>query len=250
LRLAERFLPLTYSYVPITHRRDGGHDVLLFEPPAALADELRGFVVERAMGASVRVLRDVTGVGAPLAALRLRGPAAPAPVAAALSRQLGCQPQWRAADNRICLAHRLLQRPLPQANAVTAAMCERMCEELVERRRTRLDTVTLVREYLTAVPDPHAPRLAEVAALLCTSERTLKRWLSAAGTSFRDLLEDSRRAKADRLLRDSRCSLTEAAARLGFSDLSSFSQAYKRWTGTAPSKSLARNSDSGTDPDL
>jgi AraC-like DNA-binding protein len=30
-------------------------------------------------------------------------------------------------------------------------------------------------------------------------------------------------------------SLTEVAAELGFSDLSSFSQAYKRWTGVAPS---------------
>lgn len=241
LRLAERFLPLTYSYVPITHRRDGDRDTLLFEPPTALPAGLRSFVVERAMGASVRVLRDVIGAEVPLAALRLHGPAAPAPVAAELSRQLGCRPQWDAAENGVSAAHRLLQRPLRQANAVTTAMCERMCEELVERRRTRLDTATLVREYLAAVPDQHTPRLAEVSALLCTSERSLKRWFRDEGTSFRELLEDSRRAKADRLLRNPRSSLTEVAARLGFSDLSSFSQAYKRWTGTTPSKSSARS---------
>jgi AraC-like DNA-binding protein len=244
LRLAQRFLPLTYTYVPITHRRDGAGDILLFEPPETLAAGLRGFVVERAMGASVRVLRDVTGAQTPVAAVRLRGPAAPAPVAAELSRQLGVVPKWGAADNRICIAHRLLQRPLPQANAITAAMCERMCAELVERRRTRLDTATLVREYLAAVPDSHTPRLAEVAALLCTSDRTLKRWFRDGGTSFRELLEDSRRAKADCLLRNPGSSLSEVATRLGFSDLSAFSQAYKRWTGTAPSQSKARNSDS------
>ena len=48
---------------------------------------------------------------------------------------------------------------------------------------------------------------------------------------------------AVRLLSNPRNSLTEVADRLGFSDLSSFSQAYKRWTGLAPSQSPARNGD-------
>jgi len=244
LRLAQRFLPLTYTYVPIAHRRDGDCDTLLFEPPATLAVELRGFVTERAMGATVRVLRDLTGAESPLAAIQLRGEAAPAAVAAELAQRLGRRPRWGAAENLLSIPRRLTRRPLPQANAITAAMCERMCQELVERRRTRLDTATLVREYLAAVPDAHTPKLAEVAALLCTSERTLKRWFRDEGTSFRELLERSRRSRADRLLGGSRSSLTEIAIRLGFSDLSSFSQAYKRWTGTAPSLSAARAGDS------
>jgi AraC-like DNA-binding protein len=240
MRLARRFLPLTYTYVPITYRRDGDCDTLLFEPPATLAGELRSFVMERAMGATLRVLHDMIGGEAPLAAMRLRGPEAPAPVGAELGRRLGRRPQWGAAENLVAFPQGLMPRRLPQANAVTAAMCERMCEELVERRRTRLDTTTLVREYLAAAPDMHAPKLAEAAALLCTSERTLKRWLQDEDTSFRALLEESRRGKAERLLRDPGCSLTEVAVRMGFSDLSSFSQAYKRWTGMAPSLSAAR----------
>ncbi len=240
LRLAQRFLPLTYAYVSITHRLEGDYDILQFEPPARLEAEVRSFVVERAMGATVRLVRDIVGADTPLAAMRLRGRAAPPALGKELVGLLGCRPQWGAQDNRVSLAHRLLLRPLRQANATTAAMCERMCEELVERRRMRLDTAGLVREYLAAVPDRHIPKLAEVAALLCTSERTLKRWFRDDGISFRELLEHSRRSKADRLLGGSRYSLTDVAAQLGFSDLSSFSQAYKRWTGHAPSSSPLR----------
>jgi AraC-like DNA-binding protein len=245
LRLVQRFLPLTYSYVAITYHRDGDLDTLSFEPPADLDIDMQGFVVERAMGATVRVLCDITGTQAPLAAMSLRGRAASASRKAELARELGCAPRWRASKNLIAIPNALTRLPLPQANATTAAMCERMCEELVEQRRTRLDTPTLVREYLAAAPDCHTPKLADVAAFLCTSERSLKRWFHDDSTSFRELLEESRCAKADRLLGNPRLSLTEVAARLGFSDLSSFSQAYKRWTGTSPSSSPVRSKRSG-----
>jgi AraC-like DNA-binding protein len=39
---------------------------------------------------------------------------------------------------------------------------------------------------------------------------------------------------AETLLADARLSLAEVAERLGFSDLSSFSQAFKRWYGVPP----------------
>lgn len=55
--------------------------------------------------------------------------------------------------------------------------------------------------------------------LLNTSERTLKRRLQEEGACFRDISNTVRKARAQAL---------------GFSDMSSFSQAYKRWTGIAP----------------
>ncbi|MCA3841113.1 helix-turn-helix domain-containing protein, partial [Burkholderia sp.] len=39
------------------------------------------------------------------------------------------------------------------------------------------------------------------------------------------------------LIAEGRLSIKEIAEELGFSDMSSFSQAYKRWTGVAPSVS-------------
>jgi AraC-like DNA-binding protein len=80
------------------------------------------------------------------------------------------------------------------------------------------------------------PQLKNIAALLNTSERTLKRRLQEEGACFRDISNAARKARAQTLIDEGRLSLTEIAQELGFSDLSSFSQAYKRWTGVAPSR--------------
>jgi len=49
------------------------------------------------------------------------------------------------------------------------------------------------------------------------------------------LLAKARSRSAILMLNDERLSLTEVAERPGLSDLSSFSQALKRWYGVAPS---------------
>ncbi|UJR86099.1 AraC family transcriptional regulator [Sandaracinus amylolyticus] len=75
--------------------------------------------------------------------------------------------------------------------------------------------------------------IEEVAKALHVSTRTLKRRLAEEETSFRDLLEDARRARAFVLLRDE-LGLDEIAARLGYSDAANFSRAFRRWTGITP----------------
>lgn len=73
-----------------------------------------------------------------------------------------------------------------------------------------------------------------MAKLMNTSERTFKRRLSEEGTSFRSLLMEVRYAMAKELLESHSLSMRDIAERLGFSDASSFSQAFKRWHGCAP----------------
>ncbi|MFZ2986684.1 AraC family transcriptional regulator [Ideonella sp.] len=236
LQLASRFLSLTYAYTSIAHRRERDLDVLTFEPAEDLPPSLQRFVVERAMGAACRLLRDVLGSGFSLADFRLRcvQPRLLNPPRA-LSQVLGATVQYTAAENRISMDHGLLAQPLPQANQVTAAMCERLCSELLAKRRTQLDTAAFVRAHLEAAPAGRPPSLTEIARMLNVSERTLKRRLHLDGVSFRTLSQTVRQNKAALLMAEGHFSLTEIAAELGFSDLSSFSQAYKRWSGKPPS---------------
>jgi AraC-like DNA-binding protein len=85
----------------------------------------------------------------------------------------------------------------------------------------------------TALPEGHADAPA-MARALGVSERTLQRRLDEAGTTFSDVLESFRHEEALRLLDDRRLSLADVAARLGFSEQSSFQRAFKRWTGASP----------------
>lgn len=238
IALARRFLPLTYAFASIGHRRDKALDVLTIEPLPELPASVKRFVVERAMGASARLLRDILGGNFVLTSFGFRYADAPTAATRTPAKVFGVAIQYGAASNALAIAHERLAEALPQANPATAAMCERMCSELLARRRTRLDTSTFVREHLTALRGGQAPQLHDIAGLLNTSERTLKRRLNQEGTSFRELAATARRTKADTLIAAGRLTMTEIAAELGFSDLSTFSQAYKRWTGTAPS--LAR----------
>jgi AraC-like DNA-binding protein len=73
------------------------------------------------------------------------------------------------------------------------------------------------------------------ARLLGVSSRTLTRRLQDEGTSYFALLEQSRRAQADALLRDPELSLAEIGHVLGYRDTANFGRAFRRWFDVSPS---------------
>ncbi len=79
-----------------------------------------------------------------------------------------------------------------------------------------------------------------IAEQLNTSRQTLYRKLKAEDVSFQDLLEEVRFSSAKEQLKETNLSLSEIAFSLGFSDLSAFSRAFKRWSGETP-KSYREN---------
>lgn len=80
------------------------------------------------------------------------------------------------------------------------------------------------------------PTCRQVARLLGTSERTLRRRLRNSGTSFEDLGDIVRKDRAVELLALTDQPLTEIAFDLGFASSSAFSRAFRRWFGLRPSK--------------
>jgi AraC-like DNA-binding protein len=77
---------------------------------------------------------------------------------------------------------------------------------------------------------------ASVAAELHTTPRNLHRKLQKEGTSFKQLLSEMRRDLALKYIQDRSKTLTEISFMLGFSEASSFSRAFKAWTGKPPSE--------------
>ncbi len=79
-------------------------------------------------------------------------------------------------------------------------------------------------------------RVDQVARMSATSERTLQRELSRAGTSFRAEVARARLRHAEALLRDTPLKLEAVARRLGYSSLAHFSDRFRRWRGVTPSE--------------
>lgn len=77
--------------------------------------------------------------------------------------------------------------------------------------------------------------LEDVADMLAVSPQTLRRRLQDDdGCGFQELKDRVRRDVAVHLLQKSRLTLEDIALSLGFSELSTFHRAFRRWTGLAP----------------
>lgn len=90
------------------------------------------------------------------------------------------------------------------------------------------------RETLLRAPPGGLPGVEAVARALGLGERSLQRKLRDEGTSFKDVLDEVRRELALDYLRDPRQSISEVAFLVGFSEISAFSRAFRRWTDEAP----------------
>lgn len=138
------------------------------------------------------------------------------------------------AHNRLHFPRAMLDEPLPQADPHTLEICMAQCDVLMQRSEHRRGITAVVRTKLFR--DSGAfPTLPDVAAELDMHPRTLRRRLAEEGTSFRALLNEARSALAVDLLCNVGLTVDEVSKRLGYTDPSTFSHAFKRWHGTAPS---------------
>lgn len=77
---------------------------------------------------------------------------------------------------------------------------------------------------------------ALVAKQLGMSEQSLRRQLAQERTSFGEVLDRLRHGLALRYLEDEQVSLQQIGWLLGYSEIGAFNHAFKRWTGTSPSR--------------
>lgn len=78
--------------------------------------------------------------------------------------------------------------------------------------------------------------LEDTARALRMSSRTLGRRLADEGTTFKGLVDDTRRRIALRYVAEHNLGLSEIALLAGFTETPSFYRAFRRWTGMTPSK--------------
>lgn len=112
-------------------------------------------------------------------------------------------------------------------------------DDLLSERRSAAGLRSVVENHLHGVLASGNVQAANVAKQLGMSVRSLRRHLAQEGTSFGDVLDGLRNRLAVRYLEDQPISLQQIAWLLGYSEVGAFNHAFKRWTGTSPSR--ARN---------
>lgn len=236
ISLALRYLELSFTFcIPAARWRPGEFMARIHDE--RVPADVRRFLVERDVTAMFQMLSDLMGHRVEL--LRADFDFEPPPDLRLYTEIYGLTPNFEAEHNVFTMDPAILEQPLPQANEHTWAMCLAQCTELVSRRRARTGIAAEVRALLVprggldgfAVP----PGIDSVARDLNMGTRTLRRHLDAAGTSYRQLLDEVRRALAEEMLTATPLSVSDVAIRLGYAEASTFIHAFKRWTGTTPS---------------
>ncbi len=127
------------------------------------------------------------------------------------------------------------RRPFTAANRELAISSDRILEGIV-KELNRPDIISQVKRAIVEDLPSGAPSEESIAGRVFVSARTLQRKLADEGTTYRALVLEVRRDLAEKYIADTSMPLVEISYMLGFSDASSFSRSFKRWTGSPPAE--------------
>jgi AraC-like DNA-binding protein len=229
LQTALRFLPLSTAYCEITAFEQDGYFGLQMNPQSIPA-HLRQFLLERDMAASIALAKELSLNEIQKVETAFTG--APLADASYIESACGTPPRYQSTYNSIRIPLQYVDKPQPTYDANLARMLEDQCSRQLRQRQSG-GIQDRVRQQILGKLGLMAS-LDDVAAALTLSSRTLRRKLDKEDTSFRAVVEDERKQMAFQLLRESDMKLDELAAHLGYTDTSSFTRAFRRWSDCSP----------------
>jgi len=137
-------------------------------------------------------------------------------------------------QNSILLPLDELKRPILTANEELFEHCAMLASQ--KRRDATVSFGITVKRCIKNMMDGRCPGREEVAESLGLSSRVLSARLASENTNFNQLLSEVRMQLAEVYLGHLQLSQKEIAYRLGFSSLSSFHRACRRWFGCSPNE--------------
>lgn len=144
-----------------------------------------------------------------------------------------CPVLFDAPDNRVILPIEVLDVDLPGANPQLAQVNDKIMIEYLARL-DKDDIITRVKAIIIDQLPNGTVVDSSVADSLHMNVRSLQRRLRQKDCTFKGILNEVREQLALKYIKDSRLTLSEISFLLGFSETSSFSRAFKRWTGDSP----------------
>ena len=148
-------------------------------------------------------------------------------------RFFGAPPRFSSGENALVLPAALLDLACRRPDPALLSLLDRYAADRLDGRQAAT-FAGRARAALSEELEAGNVAASRLAARLHVSVRTLHRFLAAEGTSYRRLLDQLRHDAAERHLADDRMSVGEIAFLLGFSELSAFHRAFRRWTGGTP----------------
>lgn len=148
-------------------------------------------------------------------------------------RMFNCPIEFDAGSMEWHFRAEVLERGCPNANPITAQVCQQFCDVIMAEHPGETDMVRRIRAACLNSPKRFPPA-EEIAEQLGLSLRTLHRRLAQDGLSYQSVLDNMRRSLATEFLENTHLMIDEIAERVGFADATSFRKAFRKWTGHSP----------------
>lgn len=151
----------------------------------------------------------------------------------AIAGHLGVMPE-RGEVSSLAYAAKDAKRPFISENGRLWADFEHDLKRQLQARSAGVSMSARVRSTLMELFAMGRSGAADVCRSLGVSRSTLQRALSAEGTTFQAVLDDTRKDLAVRYLSKSSLQIAEIASLLAYRDPNSFARGFRRWTGHSP----------------
>src|SRR5262249_48410178 len=152
-----------------------------------------------------------------------------------MAQFVGTKVEFGADADEFALNVNARELPLIHADTRLNDLLLKYCEAALAERKGDTSQLRTRVENAISTMLPHGRVLVEdVARSLGMSERTLARRLSDEGLNFTEILQQLRCDLAIRYLDDRKLHVSKIAWMLGFTEVSAFTHACRRWTGKTP----------------
>jgi len=247
LRRAERYAKIQNQNEGVRIKVSSGKFVRVRFHYAGVARHTDVQQIEFIIGSIIRIARQLTGRSLKPTHVRLMHRLAGDQ--SRLERLLDAKIESGAGVDEIEFPAASWTLPVVTADPHLHRLCVQSCEEALARRESQASSLKAKVENTIAALLPHGQaRNDVVAAKLGLSARTLARHLSAERSSFAAILEEVRSALARRYLADRSLPISQIAWLLGYTEIGTFTRAFQRWTGMAPSAARAQQQRSAGPP--
>jgi len=148
----------------------------------------------------------------------------------------GCKPVFNAGSNTLVYHSSILELPVLTATPNLMPALIQHLDSISQHQYGNGGFSNTVANMLRESLGHGVVSRGEVADRLNMSVSTLKRRLREDGTSYRDVFDKVRMNVAEDSFREGDMPVTDLAFILGFSSVSAFSSAFKKWTGLSPKR--------------
>jgi AraC-like DNA-binding protein len=147
-----------------------------------------------------------------------------------------CDLRFEAPISKIVIPRVFWESPLPSSNPDLLKVLEDHAKALLSQHPPPEDSEAKLRSLIGSKLHDGVPCLKDIAREMGFSVRNLQRKLKSINRSYGQILDGMRSQMAKYYLRDPEVPVGEIAGIVGFEEVSSFTRAFKRWTGVSPSE--------------